>query len=68
MGIGELLRSEREKQGLSLDDVENATKIRTHYIQCLGSREIRDHSRRDLSAGFSEELCQIAGSGSEMPL
>jgi cytoskeletal protein RodZ len=35
MGIGELLRSEREKKGLSLSDVENATKIRTKYIQAM---------------------------------
>ena len=35
MGIGELLQSEREKKGLSLNDVENATKIRARYIQAL---------------------------------
>ncbi len=63
MGIGELLQSEREKKGLSLNDVENATKIRSRYIQALETENFDDHSRRGLPAGFSEELCQAAGPG-----
>jgi cytoskeletal protein RodZ len=39
MGIGDLLREEREKKGLSLSDVENATKIRVRYIQALETEQ-----------------------------
>lgn len=35
MRAGEILRAEREKRGLSLDDVENATKIRVKYLNAL---------------------------------
>jgi len=35
MKAGEILRAEREKRGLSLEDVENAIKIRVKYLDAL---------------------------------
>ncbi len=34
-GIGEILKTAREQQGISLDDVAEATKIRTKYLRAL---------------------------------
>jgi cytoskeletal protein RodZ len=39
MGIGDLLRREREKKGLSQSDVENAIKIRIRYIQAMETEQ-----------------------------
>ena len=34
-GVGALLRNEREKQGLTLEKVADATKLRRHFIEAL---------------------------------
>ena len=33
--VGDTLRSEREKKGLSIKDIEKATSIRAFYIECI---------------------------------
>ncbi|WP_424765726.1 RodZ domain-containing protein [Paenibacillus sp. sgz302251] len=35
--LGELLRNAREKQGLSLDDIQESTKIRKRYLEAIES-------------------------------
>lgn len=42
MEIGELLRTNREKRGLSLLDVENETKIRAKYLAALESENFEE--------------------------
>ncbi|NPV28278.1 MAG: helix-turn-helix domain-containing protein [Firmicutes bacterium] len=42
MKIGELLRTNREKRGLSLLDVENETKIRAKYLAALESENFEE--------------------------
>lgn len=42
MKIGEMLRVEREKRGLSLVDVENETKIRAKYLAALETEVFGD--------------------------
>jgi cytoskeleton protein RodZ len=34
-GVGALLRTEREKQGLTREDIADATKLRRHFIEAL---------------------------------
>ena len=33
--VGNILRAEREKQGLTIKDIENETSIRTLYIEAI---------------------------------
>ena len=37
--VGDILRSEREKQGLAIKDVENETSIRALYIEAIENSE-----------------------------
>src|SRR5918998_272718 len=37
--IGEALREERERQGLTLEDLEGRTKIRTRYLRALENED-----------------------------
>ncbi|MBW2206511.1 MAG: helix-turn-helix domain-containing protein, partial [Deltaproteobacteria bacterium] len=38
-GVGALLRTEREKQGLTREDIADATKLRRHFIEALEAEE-----------------------------
>ena len=38
-GVGALLRTEREKQGLTREDIADATKLRRHFIDALEEEE-----------------------------
>jgi cytoskeleton protein RodZ len=42
MKVGEILTSERERRGLSLNDVEDETKIRTKYLAALEEEDYRE--------------------------
>lgn len=61
MGIGELLQNEREKLGLSLSDVENATKIRSRYIQALEKENFDDIPGETYRLGFLRNYARLLG-------
>ncbi|MBW1942117.1 MAG: helix-turn-helix domain-containing protein [Deltaproteobacteria bacterium] len=41
-GVGALLRTEREKQGLTREDIADATKLRRHFIEALEAEEWKE--------------------------
>ncbi|HHW60373.1 MAG TPA: helix-turn-helix domain-containing protein [Syntrophomonadaceae bacterium] len=51
-GFGDALREEREKQGLTLEQVEEATKIRKIYINALEQEEFDILPPRVYASGF----------------
>jgi transcriptional regulator with XRE-family HTH domain len=59
MGIGDMLRREREKRGLSLVDVENATKIRVRYIQALESEQYQIIPGEVYRLGFLKNYARL---------
>ncbi len=61
MGIGELLQTEREKLGLSLNDVENAIKIRSKYIQALEKENFDDIPGETYRLGFMRNYARLLG-------
>jgi cytoskeletal protein RodZ len=65
MGIGELLRSEREKRGLSLADVEDAIKIRTMYLHALETEKFDIIPGEIYRLGFLKNYARLLGLDSE---
>lgn len=61
MGIGELLRSEREKRGLSLEDAENATKIRVSYLRALETENLEELPGEVYRVGFLKNYARYLG-------
>ena len=51
-GFGKLLRSLREKAGLSLDDVANRTKISRGQLEAMEREEMRPSSGTCLRPGL----------------
>ncbi len=61
MGIGELLRSERENRGLTLNEVEDATKIRASYIRALEEEKFEDLPGEVYCLGFLRNYARFLG-------
>ncbi|HAA89545.1 MAG: Transcriptional regulator XRE family [Thermoanaerobacterales bacterium 50_218] len=61
MSIGEYLRAEREKRGLSLTDVEKETKIRVKYLQALESENFQEIPGRAYVLGFLRAYARFLG-------
>jgi cytoskeletal protein RodZ len=59
MEIGDLLRREREKKGLSLSDVENDTKIRVRYIQALETEQFEIIPGEVYRLGFLKNYARL---------
>jgi cytoskeleton protein RodZ len=59
IGIGDLLREEREKKGLSLSDVENATKIRVRYIKALETEQYQIIPGEVYRLGFLKNYARL---------
>lgn len=50
--VGDILRSEREKQGLTIADIEQGTSIRTRYIEFIESGNVKDLPGMVYAKGF----------------
>lgn len=61
MGIGEILRSERENKGYSLNDVEDATKIRSGYIEALERENFEEIPGEVYRLGFLKIYSKFLG-------
>ena len=59
MEIGDLLRREREKKGLSHSDVENATKIRVRYIQAMETEQFQIIPGEVYRLGFLKNYARL---------
>ncbi|CUH96157.1 hypothetical protein P22_2245 [Propionispora sp. 2/2-37] len=65
--VGEILRSEREKKGLSIKDVESATSIRALYIQSIEQGEFQVIPGEVYLKGFIRNYANYLGlNGQEM--
>lgn len=52
MGVGEKLQEERLRQGFTLEEIEEETKIRKYYLQAL----------EEESVGISRKTSRLGGS------
>jgi transcriptional regulator with XRE-family HTH domain len=61
MGVGELLRSRRQQQGLALAEIESATKIRAKYIEALESEAFTELPGEVYLVGFLRIYARLLG-------
>lgn len=50
--LGDKLRTERERQGLTVKDIEKGTSIRAHYIECIEKGEYESLPGEVYTKGF----------------
>lgn len=58
-GLGEKLKETRESMGLSLRDVEEATKIRTKYIRALENEAFEEIPGKTYAKGFIKNYAKF---------
>ncbi|HZW82373.1 MAG TPA: helix-turn-helix domain-containing protein [Candidatus Deferrimicrobium sp.] len=61
MTIGKTLRESRESQGLTLKDLEETTKIRTHYLQALEEEAYSELPGQTYVMGFIRTYARSLG-------
>lgn len=61
MKIGEILRAERERKGLSLVDIEEETKIRAKYLQALEDENYDEIPGEAYCMGFLRNYARFLG-------
>lgn len=59
--LGQQLREARLQKGMSLDDVQEMTKIRKRYLEAHRGRGLQSTSRQFLRAGIHQNLCGSGG-------
>lgn len=52
-GIGEQLRKAREAKGLSISDIEKATKIQSRYLEAIENNDFDQAARATFTSGLS---------------
>lgn len=65
MKPGEILRAEREKRGLSLTEVEAATKIRAKYLEALENDDYQEIPGEIYRIGFLRNYARYLGLDSD---
>jgi len=60
-GIGEMLRSRRKEVNMSLKDVENATSIRTGYLQAIEDGQMEKLISPIYAQGFVKQYAIFLG-------
>ncbi|MGR6835690.1 helix-turn-helix domain-containing protein [Syntrophomonas erecta] len=61
MGMGDVLREEREKQGFTWEDVEEETKIRKYYIKALENEDFSSLPPQVYATGFVRRYAKFLG-------
>lgn len=61
MPIGKTLREARQRQGLSLRELEDSTKIRTHYLQSLEEENFSELPGQTYVMGFIRTYARALG-------
>lgn len=59
LNIGAALRAERQRQGLSLQDVADATRVRRVYLEALEENRLEDLPSRPFAVGYVRAFAQI---------
>lgn len=59
MEVSRILKAARSSSGLSLDDVEKATQIRTHYVQALENADYDVLPRPVYVLAYLRKLCEL---------
>ena len=55
MGVGQKLQDERLRQGLSLEEIEEETKIRKYYLESFGTGKLRCVTSQVYATGLLEK-------------
>lgn len=56
MGVGQRLKEERLRQGLSLEEIEEETKIRKYYLQALEEENFQVLPPQVYATGFVKDM------------
>lgn len=59
--LGDLLRSKRKEMNLSLKEVENATSIRSSYLEAIEEGTITEHLAGIYAQGFLKQYAGFLG-------
>ncbi len=59
--LGEFLRAKRKEMNLSLKEVENATSIRSSYIEAIEEGKIHQHISGIYAQGFMKQYVSFLG-------
>lgn len=63
--VGEILKQERLKKGLSLEGVEKVTKIRTKFLELIEKDDFSKIPQGTICRGFIRNYAQVLGLGPE---
>lgn len=61
MGVGQKLQDERLRQGLSLEEIEEETKIRKYYLQALEQEDYEVLPPQVYATGFVRRYAKLLG-------
>lgn len=59
LNIGAALRAERQRQGLSLQDVADATRVRRNYLESLEGMRLDELPSRPFTIGYVRAYAQV---------
>ena len=60
-GLGEKFKKRREELGLTLEEVEDETKIRKHYLEALEQNRFESLPARVYAVGFVQKYARLLG-------
>ena len=60
-GVGELFKAKRQELNLSLKEAENATSIRSSYLEAIEEGEIDQYISGVYALGFMKQYAQFLG-------
>ena len=66
--VGDILRREREKQGLTVADIEKGTSIRGLYIGCIEQGKVEELPGMVYAKGFVRNYAKFLGLDAEAPV
>lgn len=59
--LGEMLKAKRREQNLSLKEIENATSIRSSYLEAIEEGTISEHIAGVYAQGFMKQYATFLG-------
>jgi cytoskeletal protein RodZ len=68
LNIGAALRAERQRQGLSLQDVADATRVRRNYLDALEGMRLDELPSRPFTIGYVRAYAQVLNLDPELAI